>query len=57
MYENLVRISTYAKMLDLSKEMIRVRILKGLVKTVTIDKTIFIKLTDEELKNKSHEVI
>lgn len=52
MYENLVRISTYAKMLDLSKEMIRVRILKGLVKTATIDKTIFIKLTDEELKNK-----
>lgn len=57
MYENLVRISTYAKMLDLSKEMIRVRILKGLVETVTIDKTIFIKLTDEELKTKSHEVI
>lgn len=50
MYEKLVRVSTYAKMLDLSKEMIRIRIIKGLVKSIIIDKCVFIELTDEEFE-------
>lgn len=50
MYENLVRIKTYAQMCGVCKEMIGVRIKKGLVNTIKIDNTIFIVLTEEEMK-------
>lgn len=48
MNEKLKRIRTYAKFVDMSKEMIRIRAAKGIIKSVVIDGTIFIELTDEE---------
>ena len=46
MNEQLVRISTYAKMKDVSKEIVRLWVINKKVKSKVIDKTIFIILED-----------
>lgn len=50
MYDNLVSYQTYATMKGVTQQNVRYWAAKGVIKTVTIDKRLFVVLTDEEVK-------
>lgn len=52
MYENLVTASTYARMKGVTTECVRQWALQGKVKSVKIDNVRFIKLSEEEVKER-----
>ena len=56
MYDNLVSYQTYANMKGVTQQSVRLWAEKGTIKTVSIDKRLFVVLTDEEVKQrKGHE--
>ena len=52
MYDNLVSYQTYANMKGVTQQAVRLWAEKGTIKTVTIDKRLFVVLTDEEVKQR-----
>lgn len=52
MYDNLVSYQTYANMKGVTQQTVRVWASKGSIKTVSIDKRLFVVLTDEEVKQR-----
>lgn len=52
MYENLVSYQTYANMRGVTQETVRFWARKGRINTVSIDKRLFVVLTDEEVKQR-----
>lgn len=52
MYDNLVSYQTYANMKGVTQQSVRLWAEKGTIKTVSIDKRLFVVLTDEELKQR-----
>lgn len=57
MYEDLVTTSTYAKMKGVSTECVRLWALQGKVKSVKIDGVRFIKLSEDEIKERRNRGI
>lgn len=53
MYENLVTTNTYAKMKGVTTECVRQWALQGKIKSVKIDNVRFIKLSEEEVKERN----
>lgn len=53
MYENLVTSNTYAKLKGVTTECVRQWALQGKVKSVKIDGIRFIKLSEEEFKERN----
>lgn len=52
MYDNLVRVDTYARMRGVTPECVRQWAISDKVKTVKIDGIRFVKLTKEEVKER-----
>lgn len=52
MYDNLVSYQTYANMKGVTQQAVRLWAEKGTIKTVSIDKRLFVVLTDEEVKQR-----
>ena len=52
MYDNLVSYQTYANMRGVTQETVRFWARKGRINTVSIDKRLFVVLTDEEVKQR-----
>lgn len=52
MYDNLVSYQTYANMKGVTQQTVRVWASKGSIKTVSIDKRLFVVLTDEEVRQR-----
>lgn len=52
MYDNLVSYQTYANMKGVTQQSVRLWAEKGTIKTVSIDKRLFVVLTDEEVKQR-----
>ena len=52
MYDNLVTIKTYSKMINRSKERVRQKVHTGEIPSKVIDGIIFVVLTDEEVKQR-----
>lgn len=55
MYDNLVSYQTYANMRGVTQQTVRFWAEKGTIKTVSIDKRLFVVLTDEEVKQRKED--
>lgn len=55
MYDNLVSYQTYANMKGVTQQTVRVWASKDSIKTVSIDKRLFVVLTDEEVKQRKEK--
>lgn len=56
MYDNLVTYQTYSIMKGVTQQTVRYWVSIGKIESVTIDKRLFVKLTDEELKQRREEL-
>lgn len=52
MYDNLVSYQTYANMRGVTQQTVRFWASRNLIETVTIDKRLFVVLTDEEMEKR-----